>query len=64
MDEENLGAPTQAEVERFHLIELRDGDEADGTVPQYGFNTISDYKVFKQAFPYYESFTEAEAKEQ
>lgn len=64
MEAVNLGAPTQEEIDKFHMVELRDGDGADGTVPQYGYHTINDYEVFKQAFPYYASLTEEQATEQ
>lgn len=53
MEAANLSAPTQDEIEKFHMVELKDGDEANEEVPQYGFNTISDYEVFKRAFPHH-----------
>jgi hypothetical protein len=52
MDEFDLGAPTPEEIEKFCLVELKDGDEADPKVPQYGSHTIYDYKEFTLAFPY------------
>jgi hypothetical protein len=64
MEAANLSAPTQDEIEKFHMVELKDGDEANEEVPQYGFNTISDYEVFKRAFPHHAWLTEEQAKEQ
>lgn len=64
LESSDFGAPTPEEIEKLGLVELKDGDEANAKVPQYGVHIISDYDEFKRAFPHYAHLKrkEAEAK--
>lgn len=53
LEAHDFGAPTLEQIEQFGLVELKDGDEADSDVPQYGSCTIDDYDLFKRAYPHY-----------